>query len=524
MKPTNSTDSLISDGVAQAHQIGGSADATIHNVAEQVGQHSAILNTAAAGTAAAGVSVIMSLGKSFNAAEQSGESQAGSASASTGFSGWSVGRTAVRESGANELVTARSEAVLGQVGRDANTMAAQVSDGAGRLAAGLNKGMIANRVNEAGMLASKASTSSAASAGAALEGVTRHVSTGIGAVGEAMSMLARRTFSAVAHTVNAAFTAATATVAPVLAPVGIAIGLVVVLVLGIGLATSGGGGSQPAHPGSAASAGTVGDDYPYPENYGQGMSPMGYAYGNCTDFVAWRINRDAGVTSAPWKFTWGLLTPLGGHGSRWGAPGNLPGWEVTTTPGPGDIFSVPAGTIVAGNGPGPYGHVAYVAQMNEDGSILTEHYGYNKYYQLTFTPEQVASYIEQGVVFKTNPDRAPLPMPGGSFTGREIHSPEQARQYAASRLSEYGWDESEMAALTNLWNGESGWRWNAENPTSGAYGIPQALPADKMASAGADWRNNPATQIEWGLRYIKDRYGSPTRAWEFWQSQNPHWY
>lgn len=63
-----------------------------------------------------------------------------------------------------------------------------------------------------------------------------------------------------------------------------------------------------------------------------------------------------------------------------------------------------------------------------------------------------------------------------------------------------------------LWNQESGWRWNATNPQSGAYGIPQSLPADKMASAGADWRTNPATQIKWGIQYIADTYGNPSVA------------
>ncbi|MGP4112563.1 transglycosylase SLT domain-containing protein [Streptomyces sp. 4N509B] len=69
---------------------------------------------------------------------------------------------------------------------------------------------------------------------------------------------------------------------------------------------------------------------------------------------------------------------------------------------------------------------------------------------------------------------------------------------------------------------ESGWDYTATNPTSGAYGLMQALPGDKMASAGADWRTNPATQIEWGLMYMDDRYGSPCGAWEFWQVNN--WY
>lgn len=84
--------------------------------------------------------------------------------------------------------------------------------------------------------------------------------------------------------------------------------------------------------------------------------------------------------------------------------------------------------------------------------------------------------------------------------------------------------EQQRQCLYLLWTGESDWDWSAENPSSGAYGIPQSLPANKMASAGDDWKTNPATQIRWGLEYIKLSYGTPCGAWEFWQAQNPHWY
>lgn len=81
---------------------------------------------------------------------------------------------------------------------------------------------------------------------------------------------------------------------------------------------------------------------------------------------------------------------------------------------------------------------------------------------------------------------------------------------------------SQWGALRELWTRESGWNHLAENPSSGAYGIPQSLPASKMASAGADWRTSPATQILWGLRYIRGRYGSPSAALSFHDSHN--WY
>jgi hypothetical protein len=87
-----------------------------------------------------------------------------------------------------------------------------------------------------------------------------------------------------------------------------------------------------------------------------------------------------------------------------------------------------------------------------------------------------------------------------------------------------GWSGPQWAALKNLWNGESGWNENALNKSSGAYGIPQALPASKMASAGGDWKTSASTQIKWGLSYIASRYGTPMSAYSAWLSRSPHWY
>ena len=89
------------------------------------------------------------------------------------------------------------------------------------------------------------------------------------------------------------------------------------------------------------------------------------------------------------------------------------------------------------------------------------------------------------------------------------------KDIAMAMLPQYGWDSSQFGCLDDLWYGESGWDPSAENPYSGAYGIPQALPGSKMAAAGPDWETNPATQIEWGLGYIQDRYGSPCSANSF---------
>jgi Transglycosylase SLT domain len=94
--------------------------------------------------------------------------------------------------------------------------------------------------------------------------------------------------------------------------------------------------------------------------------------------------------------------------------------------------------------------------------------------------------------------------------------PAAAQATAKSMLASYGWNtSSQWSCLLSLWNRESGWVYDAENTASGAYGIPQALPASKMASAGSDYLTNPATQIKWGLGYIQGRYGTPCGAWNF---------
>jgi hypothetical protein len=93
-----------------------------------------------------------------------------------------------------------------------------------------------------------------------------------------------------------------------------------------------------------------------------------------------------------------------------------------------------------------------------------------------------------------------------------------ARSMMASR---YSWSGGQFSCLNSLWNRESGWNVHAANP-SGAYGIPQALPGSKMSTMGADWHDNPATQIAWGLSYVKSTYGTPCGAWSTFQSKG--WY
>ena len=89
-------------------------------------------------------------------------------------------------------------------------------------------------------------------------------------------------------------------------------------------------------------------------------------------------------------------------------------------------------------------------------------------------------------------------------------------------LNQYLWSEADYQALVNLWTRESDWDADAHNRNSGAHGIPQSLPASKMSSEGSDYYTNGYTQIRWGLKYIKERYGSPSAAWQHFQNKN--WY
>ena len=127
----------------------------------------------------------------------------------------------------------------------------------------------------------------------------------------------------------------------------------------------------------------------------------------------------------------------------------------------------------------------------------------------TMVTEPVAQVVEVGYTPPTRP--APATVDPGS-----------PQDIGRSLLAEFGFGDDQFGCLVDLWNHESHWRVNAQNPSSGAYGIPQALPGSKMGTFGDDWQTNPVTQIRWGLNYIKNRYGSPCGAFEHWQ--NSGWY
>jgi hypothetical protein len=111
---------------------------------------------------------------------------------------------------------------------------------------------------------------------------------------------------------------------------------------------------------------------------------------------------------------------------------------------------------------------------------------------------------------------------GGQVTETEDLTTGDPRDVARAMLAQFGFGADQFSCLDSIYVNESGWNVHADNPSSSAYGIPQALPGSKMASAGADWADNPATQIRWGLGYIKARYGTPCNAWGF--KQGHGWY
>ena len=129
-----------------------------------------------------------------------------------------------------------------------------------------------------------------------------------------------------------------------------------------------------------------------------------------------------------------------------------------------------------------------------------------------------AAARQQAQQQQAQPQPAQPPTPSQAAPGPS-GSPQQI---AMGMLGLLRLSSSQFSCLDSLWNEESGWNVYASNPTSGAYGIPQALPGSKMASAGPDWQSDAATQIRWGLGYIQALYGSPCGAWAHEQADG--WY
>ena len=149
----------------------------------------------------------------------------------------------------------------------------------------------------------------------------------------------------------------------------------------------------------------------------------------------------------------------------------------------------------------------------ETAAVGLDRGGYTVYVTPTPTPTPEPVVAEASESSSSTPSWAP------PFVSPD---PGTAQAIAYEMVLARGWGDDQFACLVALWNKESGWRVNAYNAGSGAYGIPQSLPGSKMGSVAPDWETNPATQITWGLNYIGGRYGTPCGAWE--HSESVGWY
>jgi hypothetical protein len=216
----------------------------------------------------------------------------------------------------------------------------------------------------------------------------------------------------------------------------------------------------------------------------------------CADFIDWLAQKTGNRSAVPWTASAPGMANAFGSKYRSGTSGAVAGDVVFFGGSKGGIYHVGLAS-----GPARGGTIPTIAGNHGDA---------------------VRAYTGTGIAGYAHPA---YPHPGavGSAPGSLIHaSPSLAKSWARQNLKDYGWGLGQFDPLERLWTRESGWRWSARNPSSGAYGIPQSLPASKMASAGSDWRDNAGTQIKWGLGYIRGRYGSPGNAWA--HSQRTGWY
>jgi len=173
--------------------------------------------------------------------------------------------------------------------------------------------------------------------------------------------------------------------------------------------------------------------------------------------------------------------------------------------------------------------VAVAADRAADAAVATQQASLTRLYDQLATLRNTTAALEQqyraGQQASNDPggdggsgdDGGDIVVPGG-----EVNDVAAARAYAYGQLATAGMGSDQASCLLWLWNRESGWRTNAYNASSEAYGIPQSLPGSKMAVMGADWRTNYVTQVNWGLAYIYSRYDTPCVAWA--HSEDVGWY
>jgi hypothetical protein len=160
------------------------------------------------------------------------------------------------------------------------------------------------------------------------------------------------------------------------------------------------------------------------------------------------------------------------------------------------------------------GHSGSVALLDQERQTLIEMTAADK--TLTVAAKPAMADPEQILESQNSSTSSSSQTTGGTgvATLAAPADPTAAQATAKAMLASFGFASSQWSCLYSLWERESTWNVYASNPVSGAYGIPQSLPGDKMASAGADWQTDATTQIRWGLGYIKSVYGTPCGAWQ----------
>lgn len=183
---------------------------------------------------------------------------------------------------------------------------------------------------------------------------------------------------------------------------------------------------------------------------------------------------------------------------------------AATTAGDPTVVALAEGTTA----PGVEAHAELTEQRSarEDTASRSASRATNKKATRAATGKTLQNEVDRK---QPKPKAPPAPVVTGG-------TPSSNRELGMKLCADAGFSASQCADLGRLWERESGWDHKVANSSSGAFGIPQSLPGSKMASAGGDWRTNPATQIKWGLGYIKGRYGNPSSAWA--HSQSHGWY
>lgn len=279
-----------------------------------------------------------------------------------------------------------------------------------------------------------------------------------------------------------------------------------------------------------------------------------YATGQCTWWACMREHMIGNTTGGYWGNGEAWVRSATGYG--WVGGLVAPGGIVSFTPGSTDTYADGSKSSLAHNSVA--GHVAVIESVDTENKtfVTSEKGGGTEVYSYTYSYSPLPSNMSVAAPPGSSGDTAiggstssasktdtgssvvtancdvdddsvvnASAEAAGTYDGDGYHAtPEQAKAIAKQLLPQYFPDatDDDWEFLVWIWTKESDWQWNADNPTSEAYGIPQSLPGSKMASAGEDWHDNAGTQIKWGLQYIKDRYGSISAAKAFWEQH--HWY